>query len=317
MDPVLPMEPKLSQTIPQSPEWIAQVKWDGVRQLVYNDGQQVRIFNRRLHERTSHYPELVDLSTYCKANSAILDGEVIALGADGKPDFHQVMRRDGLRRLEKVGQVRKSVPIIYMVFDVLFFNGEWVTTWSLRDRLHLLATCITPGPCVQLVSTHTNAEAVLHAVKAQGMEGVVLKKKNSLYHIGQKTEDWLKVKNYLDLVAVIGGYTLNGGTINALLLGLYDDANSLHYIGHGGTGRLSQQDWRNLTNLLMSLSTAECPFVSLPTRTYGAKWVTPRITVRIQYFEWQKGRSIRQPSIHAVVNQPALNCRFERAMMRD
>src|SRR3954462_10905636 len=116
------MEPVSSDTIPKGDDWIAQVKWDGVRVLTYADNQTVRLYNRKRNERTLHYPEITNIDHYCSSRSVILDGEVIALGENGKPAFHEVMKRDGLRNLERLKMVGDSVPIIYMIFDVIYLN---------------------------------------------------------------------------------------------------------------------------------------------------------------------------------------------------
>ncbi|MDB5052920.1 MAG: ligase [Bacilli bacterium] len=95
LEPVIPFEPIRSNSIPEGSVWIHQIKWDGVRVLTYYDGFKCRLFNRKLNERTNQYPELLDVKSYCHSDSVILDGEIIALGSDGKPSFHEVMRRDG------------------------------------------------------------------------------------------------------------------------------------------------------------------------------------------------------------------------------
>ncbi|MFC6546706.1 DNA ligase, partial [Cohnella cellulosilytica] len=110
MKPIIPFEPIRSDSVPSGKQWIYQVKWDGVRILPYFDGAQIRLFNRHLNERTMQFPELTDRS-YFEASSIILDGEVIALAADGKPSFHEVMRRDGVRRADRVAMARHEVPI--------------------------------------------------------------------------------------------------------------------------------------------------------------------------------------------------------------
>ncbi|WP_018133285.1 ATP-dependent DNA ligase [Effusibacillus pohliae] len=310
MKPIVPMEPKSSKTIPGGKEWIAQVKWDGVRLLAYYDGKQVRLYNRKRNERTFHYPELTDIRRYCSAQSVILDGEVISLGADGKPSFREVMRRDGIRRLEKVAQVRKAVPVTYMIFDLIHYNGEWVDRRPFRERTELLASIITPGRHVQLVDSHNDGQTLFDVIRQHGMEGIVVKKTASLYAIGETSDAWLKVKNYRDLIAVIGGFTLNGGTVNAVLLGLYDEAGQLWYIGHTGTGKLSHEDWRKLTERLQRLTTRERPFVNLPERHADAHWVRPRLTAKVQFAEWTEGGCLRHPSIQAFVDAPPEACIF-------
>lgn len=312
MKPIVPFEPVRQDTIPLGDSWIYQVKWDGVRILTYADEKGIVLFNRHLNERTHHYPELHDASSYSKANSFILDGELIALAADGKPSFHEVMRRDGLRRLEKVPQVLKLVPIYYMVFDILYLNGNWVHDRPLRERLDLLNGMLTPTSTVQPVACHPRGDVLFEVMKKQGMEGMVCKRLDKPYVIGGKSANWVKVKNYGDIIAAIGGFTLNGGIINAVLLGLYDQAGRFQYIGHTGTGRLNQSEWKALTIRLFPDIVKECPFASRPERYKHAIWVKPSLSVKIMYTEWRlhEGRSLRQPSIQAVVDRPASECRF-------
>lgn len=310
LKPVIPMEPKSSEVIPEGQGWIAQIKWDGVRILTYYDGKNIRLYNRKRHERTYHYPELKDISTYCKASSVILDGEIIALGTDGKPSFHEVMRRDGIRRIDRVEQICKTVPITYMIFDILYADSEWVNNLPLKARIELLNKIIIPRPNIQPVASHEDGAALFNIIKNYGMEGIVLKQKNSPYLIGEKKDLWLKVKNYRDLIAVVAGYTLNAGVVNALLLGLYDEQGHLWYIGHSGTGRLTKQDWRELTEALKHLRIEEHPFVNKPQRHKEAFWVRPEITVKIKYAEWTEGRSLRQPSIQAFVDAIPEECRM-------
>lgn len=311
LHPVVPFEPTRTDVFPDGPQWVAQIKWDGVRVLTYYDGREVRLFNRRLHERTLHYPEMTDISSYCNADSVILDGEVIALGSDGKPSFYEVMRRDGLRRMEKVAAIQKAVPITYMIFDVLYWNGQWVTSYSLTERQQILNATITPRDHVQLVENFDNAEALYQVVQTQGMEGVLLKDLSSSYLINGKDQRWRKKKWYRDIIAVVGGVTLRDNIVNSLLLGLFDHQGRLWYIGHAGTGRLTQNDWRNLTQRIRPLVQTNRPFVNKPPRAANSVWLQPEITAKIQFAEWADGHSLRQPSIQGFVDVPAHQCVLE------
>jgi bifunctional non-homologous end joining protein LigD len=311
------MEPVASRAIPEGSEWLAQIKWDGVRVLAYYDGARTQLFNRKLRERTLHYPELADVPSYCGAKSAILDGEVIALGSDGKPDFHEVMRRDGIRRMERVERLMDLVPVTYMVFDLLYLDGEWLTRMPLQERLERLSEVIVPSARVQVVTSHADGQQLFDVVKQHGMEGVVVKRIDSPYRIGEKTGEWRKIKNYRDLVAVVGGFTRDdAGVANALLLGLYDADGRFLYIGHAGTGKLSRRDWKALTAALQALVTRQRPFANMPERYRNALWVVPRITVRVQFAEWTEGRSLRQPSIQAILDVPPESCVLEADMLR-
>ena len=311
LNPVVPFEPTSTEVFPDGPQWVGQVKWDGVRVLVYYDGHEVKLFNRKINERTLHYPEITAISTYCNAQSVILDGEVIALGSDGKPSFYEVMRRDGIRRMEKVAQLQKTVPITYMIFDVLYFNGEWVTSYSLTERQQLLDRIITPNDHVQLVENFDNPEALYQVIQAQGMEGVILKDLSSSYVINGKDARWRKKKFYRDLIAVVGGVTVRNGVVNSLLLGLFDQHEHLWYIGHAGTGKLTQNDWRNLTEQIQPLIQKNMPFTNKPPRTVNTLWLQPEITAKIKFAEWVDGHSLRQPSIQGFVDVPADQCVFE------
>jgi bifunctional non-homologous end joining protein LigD len=313
LQPITPFEPILTEDIPKGENWIGQIKWDGVRILTYFDGQEVKLYNRKKNERTLHYPELQDLCAYCRADSVILDGEMIALGNDGKPSFHEIMRRDGLRRLDRLNQVRNNVNVTYMVFDCLFYNNEWKHKWALKDRLELLQHIILPNESVQLVTSvpSQNIHHLYEVIRQENMEGIVIKDLNSTYAIGEKSDRWQKKKNYKDLIAVVGGVTYRGDVVNALLLGLYDKLGQLWYIGHAGTGKLKASDWRLLTEAIKPLITEKRPFINQPERLKTAVWLTPKLTVKIQYIEWTKGHSLRQPVIQAFVNVPPEECVFD------
>lgn len=311
LTPVIPFEPTTTDEIAEGPEWIAQVKWDGIRLLTYYDGRSVKLYNRKTNERTLHYPEIAAISEYCRAQSVILDGEVIALGADGKPSFYEVMRRDGIRRMEKVAFVQRQVPIFYMIFDVLYANGEWVTACSLAERQRLLQELVSPTPTVQLVDNFASGRELFRLIEQQGMEGVIVKNLTSTYAINGKDARWQKKKNYRDLIAVVGGVTMRDQTVNSLLLGLYDNKGALWYIGHAGTGKLTQSDWRSLTDKIQPLIQADMPFCNKPERMGTAIWLKPQLTAKIQYTEWASGHSLRQPSIQGFVDIPARQCTFE------
>lgn len=308
MQPVVPFEPVSTQTVPEGPEWLAQIKWDGVRVLTYYDGQEVRLFNRRLNERTVHYPEVADIKSYTQASSLILDGEIIALGPGGRPSFQEVMRRDGLRIMAKVARAVKEVPITYMVFDILYLNGRWLNNEPLTARQEYLQQWIRAGEKVQLVDSHEEGTVLYQAVREYGLEGIVVKRQDSPYLIGGKSKAWYKIKNYQDIIAVIGGFTLNSGTVSSLLLGLYDQKGRLWYIGHSGTGKLTQQNWHDLTASLKPLIRQDSPFQNRVERERAAVWLQPRLTVKVQFAEWTKALSLRQPSIQAFVEVPPEEC---------
>lgn len=311
LDLIIPFEPVHSEEIPNGSEWISQIKWDGVRVLTYFDGHEVKLFNRRLNERTAIFPELTNIKSYTSCKSVILDGEVISLDNEGKPSFHEVMRRDGIRRLDRVKDAMSEVQIYYMIFDIILLNGEMVNNYPLKDRLDLLSETIEPNEQIQIVPTQKDGNALFEVITEHNLEGIVCKNLNSRYDINGKNSDWRKIKNYKDIIAVIGGVTYRSNIVNSILIGLYDNNNQFWYIGHVGTGKLTRADWRELTNKLEPLKINGNPFINNPKRLNEVQWIQPIITVKVQYIEWPKGRSLRQPSIQAFVEIEPEKCKFQ------
>ncbi|NEW07042.1 DNA ligase [Paenibacillus sp. SYP-B3998] len=312
INPIIPFEPVVAKEFPHGEKWIAQIKWDGVRMLSYFDGTQIKLVNRRLNNRTLQYPELLNPARYCKASSFILDGEIIAIG-DGKPSFHEVMKRDSLRSAMSIERGVKQTQVSYMIFDVLFCNGSWVLDRPLEERQQILEQMIIPQNDVQLVPNFTDAEALYSLMKSHQMEGIVYKDLKSTYLIDGKDKRWQKRKILHDLFAVVGGVTHRGKIVNSLLLGLYDEKGRFVYIGHAGTGKMSNQAWRSLTAQIQPLITSTKPFINEPERSKDAVWLEAQIVVKVQFLEWTAGGTMRQPSIQAIMEFPVNQCTFSQA----
>ncbi|WP_020614980.1 RNA ligase family protein [Paenibacillus daejeonensis] len=310
MKPIIPFEPVRYDEIPTGSEWTYQLKWDGVRILAYHQPGDSRLFNRHLRERTDQFPEL--LPSFLHAQDYIVDGEVIALAADGKPSFHEVMRRDGIRRLARVPSLIYEVPVTYMIFDLLWLNGQSLMDRPLSERQALLAEHLIPTSTIQPVQSHPNGEALFQVVRQHNLEGIVCKRLDSLYRPDGKDDRWVKVKNYGDIIAVIGGYTTRDGVVNSLLSGIYQDG-KLYFIGKVGTGKLTAEDWRHLTKIVSSIATETSPFANQHPDMRGANWIIPKLTAKIQFTEWRwhEGRTLRHPSLQAFVEVPPESCTFK------
>lgn len=307
LQPVKPFEPILSQQLPEGDRWIGQIKWDGVRMLSYYDGRTTELINRRGNRRSLQYPELADASTYCKAESVILDGEIIALSG-GKPSFHEVMRRDSVRTSSAIQAARLQVPVMYMVFDILYCDGVWLLDQPLHQRQQLLSERLLPHPNVQVVPSYTDPAELFRAAQKGELEGIVCKDLDSTYALGGKDKRWLKRKIRQDVVAVVGGVTFRDGIVNALLLGLYDPDGRLHYIGHAGAGKLTVQDWRDLTRSAQELAIPAMPFASLPQRSKEAFWIKPQLCFKVHFLEWNPSGTLRQPVLQSQVDIPPQEC---------
>ncbi|WP_332236952.1 MULTISPECIES: ATP-dependent DNA ligase [unclassified Sporolactobacillus] len=310
LNPVIPFEPVPAKTIPDRAEWIHQIKWDGVRVLCYFGGREIRLFNRKKNERTAVFPELQAVTKCTAAESFILDGEVIALDQNGRPSFHDVMRRDGIRQPDRIKAAMKNIPIYYMIFDLIYCNGQWLNDRPLQERLDRLAAIVTPSERIQLTPVHRDGPALFHTVKKMGLEGIVSKDSGSRYMIGGQNADWRKIKNYKDLIAVIGGVAYHSDIVRSVLLGLYDEQGRLIYIGRCGTGNLTMAEWQAFTQFIVPLITDTMPFAGRPPGSKGVRWLEPRITVRVKYINWA-GHALRQPSIQAFVGRDPEKCRIK------
>ncbi len=203
MEPLIPFEPITADSIPVEGDWVFQVKWDGVRILVYKAGSETEVINRHLNNRTLQYPELMDTASYANADSFVLDGEVIAL-VDGKPSFHQVMKRDRLRGEAVIEHMKDEIPIIYMVFDCLYVNGESMMDKPLYKRQELLRTIISETEHVRITENFAEGEGLFQAVKEQGLEGIICKDLEAGYLPGGKDDRWQKIKIYQDYIWLRG-----------------------------------------------------------------------------------------------------------------
>ena len=295
--PLKPMEPTVAKEAFDSEDTLFQLKWDGVRILAYKyaDGH-IRLFNRRLNERTAQYPEII-AALESLPSGTVLDGEVVALGANGKPDFPRVLRRDLVRSPSKIKIAAAHVSVAYMVFDVLWLSGEAVHTRPLLQRLGLLASLPLPtGPVHLVESVPAAGKALFEAVKAEGLEGIVAKRIGSAYRIGKKTDDWQKIKCLRSIDTVAGGYIAEDGRFKSLLLGVPCE-DGLRFVGAAGSG-LSQKQRQTLSDLF-SKSDGACPFVN-PPNIKGAHWVEPRVAVRVRFLEYTPDGVMRAPAITGI-----------------
>lgn len=292
---ILPMEPVLFPTLLEdSSDFIYEVKWDGVRMLAFIDQGEVRLVNKHQHVRTRQYPELQELGRFVKAATAVLDGEIIAL-KNRRPSFPTVMQRDLTRRPEVVRQLVSHIPIHYMVFDLLFCNGEFLTGLPLQQRKKQLRKVLQPQPGIQLVEPFYSGQTLLQATREQELEGIVAKRLDSLYLPGKKHRLWLKVKNRRRQECAVGGYTLRGNRVNALLLGAFRDEDFI-YLGRAGSG-LAEREVDMLTGELPHLSRSDSPFRNLTSLKRGGHFTEPVLCVTVEFAEWTEDGHFRAPVI--------------------
>ncbi|MEX2623571.1 MAG: non-homologous end-joining DNA ligase [Acidimicrobiia bacterium] len=276
-------------------------KWDGVRALAVCD-EQTALYSRLGNEITDGYPELGALHRRLVATDAILDGEIVAFD-DGTPSFQKLQSRMHVRDRRQVELLMKSVPVVFMAFDLLYLDGRDLTRMTLEERRSLLGEVVVVDDRVQVSpAIREDGVALFEAAKTQGLEGIMAKRLSSLYHPGARSREWLKVKTKFDLDAVVVGWTHGTGnrqgTIGSLALALYD-GDDLVYIGNVGTG-LNQRSLDDALRKLQALDEVPPPFTSQVIKSRPelrkARWVAPALVATVEYRQLTQAKRLRAPS---------------------
>jgi bifunctional non-homologous end joining protein LigD len=233
-----PMLATLASDAFDDPEWGFEPKWDGIRAIAVCD-EETRLISRNERDITMAYPELHRLHDLAVALEAMLDGEIVAFD-NGVPSFQRLQQRMHLRDPRQIEQMRVRIPVVFMVFDLLYLDGKDLTGLPLEERRHLLEEAIVPTDQAQLSPVTRGAgTALFHAASMQGLEGVMAKRLSSHYRPGARSRDWLKVKVSFDADVVVVGWTegegRREGSLGSLVMAVYD-GDSLRYIGNVGTG---------------------------------------------------------------------------------
>jgi bifunctional non-homologous end joining protein LigD len=301
---VVPMLARLSTLPPDDDRWAYEVKWDGVRLVAYVDEEGgVRLETRNLNEVTRQYPEAAAIGSALTGRSAVLDGEVVAFDEAGKPSFGRLQGRMHLTGEAAIDARTRSTPIFYMVFDVLYLDGENLMRLPYTERRARLEALALEGPSWRTPAYHAgDGASLLAATAAQGLEGIVAKRLDSVYEPGKRNASWLKVKNTRRQELVIGGW-LPGegrrlGRIGALLVGYYDHTPpepELRFAGKVGTG-FNDAELKRLEGLLAPRRRDTSPFTGTAQPQRGAQFVDPDLVAEVEFNEWTKSNMLRHPS---------------------
>ena len=293
----------LVQEVPPDPGWAYEMKWDGVRAFMlaagsWGDGAGVRISNRKGGDISAGYPEFRALGDDF-AMPALLDGEIVALDEHSRPSFQLLQRRMHVRDPRALEVLTREVPVAFMVFDVLWRDGELLTELPYTERRRALEELGLGSTRYQVPPISTeHGDAALATSRELGLEGIVAKRLDSRYESGRRSSSWRKIKHELRQEFVIGGWSpgegWRTGGIGALLLGYYEDDGTLHYAGKVGTG-FTERELERLDGLLRPLEQTESPFGSSGVPR-AAHFVEPKLVAEVRFAEWTSGGRIRQPA---------------------
>ena len=283
-----------------------EIKWDGVRAIAHVSGGRVTLTGRNRSDFTPRYPEIGGLADGAGARNLLLDGEVVAFDPGGRPSFERLQSRMHLASDGAVRHRMLDIPVTYVVFDLLWLEGDSTMPLPYRDRRRLLGDLALNGPTWRTPAHRAgDGAALLHASEQQGLEGVVAKRLDSPYEPGRRSTAWIKVKNLCVQEFVVGGFTPGSGgrshTLGALAVGVRDSPGDgpLRYAGKVGTG-FSDVSITALIRRLEGLRVTQSPFRGRrPPKE--VVFVEPRLVARVEFREWTAAGTLRAPSFKGLV----------------
>ena len=291
-----PMKATIADRVPRGPEWLYEVKWDGVRAVAFIENEEVRLQSRSGLRCERQYPELAVMPHHVAAATAIFDGEIAVLDAKGVSRFHLIQPRIANSDPNTIAHLVRSTPVVYFAFDLLYLEGYDLRNAALAQRRELLSQVLTPGGAIRISDAFPGAgEALLEAARENGLEGIVAKHPASHYE-SRRSREWIKIKIVSEQEFVIGGFTEPQGDrdhFGALVLGVHK-AGKLHWVGNVGTG-FDQKLLASIHARLLPLVTKTCPFAPRPKPDKGMTWVKPELVCQVRYANWTPEDRLRAP----------------------
>jgi bifunctional non-homologous end joining protein LigD len=293
---IAPMLLVRTEKLPEdTTRWAYQLKLDGYRAVAFKSGGRVYLRSRNDNSFNERYPAVVR-GLANMPNETVIDGELLALDENGRPSFSA---------LQNYGS--SATPVIYYVFDVMVLSGRSLMAKTLEERCEQLEKSVLPTlaePVRYAGELKATLRELVHSVKAQGLEGLVAKRRDSRYESGQRSGAWMKMRVNRGQELVIGGYTLGTKTFDALVIGYYD-GDDLIYASrtrNGFTPAIRQR----LYKMFKPLEIATCPFVNLPEARSGrwgvgltkakmadCRWLKPVLVGQFEFVEWTPDNHLR------------------------
>ncbi|MFE9184978.1 non-homologous end-joining DNA ligase [Micromonospora haikouensis] len=296
--PGAPLKPMLATTgpLPAGAEWAYEFKWDGVRALADIVGGRQHLYARSGVQITAAYPELITLAE--QVDDALLDGEVVLLDQAGQPSFTALAERMHVRDPAKAARLAASVPVTYLIFDLLRLRGADLTGRPWRERRDLLEGLGLGGARWAVPPVFADGPATYEAAGEHGLEGVMAKRTGSAYRPGVRSPDWVKVKLEVTGDFVVGGWRPGARKLGGLLVGVPRPDGRLAYRGRVGGGIGAALE-RELLRELEPLRAGSSPFAADVPRedARGAIWVDPEVVVEVKYGQRTPDGRLRFPRV--------------------
>jgi bifunctional non-homologous end joining protein LigD len=289
-----PMECLAVTKIPDDQGWLYEVKLDGYRALAVNSNGTVSLFSRRRNSFNRQYP-LVHRALSDLPENSVIDGEIVALDEKGRPDFNLLQH-----------YAKQASRIHYFVFDLLVYKNCDLIRLPLIERRDIMRSVLSfrSSPIRIAESFETSALDIITAAQEQGLEGVIAKRKSSLYEPAHRTGSWVKYRLNHGQELVIGGYTPGTHGLDSIIVGYYKE-DDLIYVARVRNGFVPASR-RQVFEKLRPLAIPNCPFANLPEEgrsRWGegltaedmkhCVWVRPQFVGQIEFLEWTEGDHLR------------------------
>ena len=299
---IQPMKARLVEEPPPRGDWTYEIKFDGFRAMAFLRNGQVRLLSRNNKGFGGRFPEVTDALAQLDTREAVIDGEIVALDAKGRSSFQ-------LLQASELGE--KRPPVFFYAFDLLRMDGTDLMQEPLIQRKLRLEKLLKDGSGLIRYSGSLgeDATALLRKARKLGLEGLIGKRKHSVYEAGRRSGAWIKLKLQQQREMVVGGYTEPAGSrhhFGALLIG-YHQGKELKFAGKVGTG-FDANGLKLIYSRLQRLATGSCAFVNLPERKNGrhgqnitpaemkrCHWVKPKLVCQVKFSEWTRDGKLRQP----------------------
>ena len=294
-----------------SEDWIFEVKWDGIRAISYVN-EELSIRSRNQKELVNNFPELSELKYLTR--DTVLDGEIIVM-KDGRADFATLIKRSQNNKPGDIDHMSRKFPATYVVFDILEKEGKELLDIPLIERKRILKNSVREGKFVVLsLFVEETGVPYYRAALEKGVEGIMAKKKQSLYEPGKRSNNWLKMKQVKTCDCVIFGYTKGEGNrdeaFGSLILGLYDVAGPI-FIGKVGTG-FSQEDMENLKRSLDEYKVDEETLQGVDMER-EITWLRPCVVCEVGYQSITEDGKLRIPVFQKIrEDKDPLECTIDQ-----
>jgi bifunctional non-homologous end joining protein LigD len=298
--PMLATPGSLADVDESTAAWAFEMKWDGIRAIATVHDGAVTLVTRNGIDATITYPELSELELRTDGHDVVVDGEIVALNKQGRPDFGLLQQRMKLTRRSDVELATRAVPVHYLIFDILEFDGRSVTGDTYDERRALLEKTVESKGHIQVPAAFPGDLAAAFASSAKlQLEGVMAKRRGGSYSTGTRSRAWIKIKHHKTQEVIIAGWRPGNGRraggIGSLLVGV-SDAGGLRYVGRVGTG-FGDRDLDEIAARLEPLARKRSPLYDVPpVDARDAHWVSPTLVGEVEFAEWTRDDRLRQPS---------------------